>query len=60
MEGSMETHRQTWGGRDSREFYILIGRQQEERVTPGLAWPSETPKDHSLMMHFLQQGQNCQ
>lgn len=39
-------HRQTWCWRDG-EFYIWIYRQQEERVTLGLAWASETSKSSS-------------
>jgi hypothetical protein len=35
--GSMVACRQTWCWRTSREFNIWIHRQQEERVTLGLA-----------------------
>lgn len=35
--GSMAVHRQAWCWRGSREFYVWIFRQLEERVTLGLA-----------------------
>jgi hypothetical protein len=49
----MATCKQAWYWGSSREFYIWIYRQQEEREPLDLAWVFESSKP---VTHFLQQG----
>jgi hypothetical protein len=62
MVGIMAVCRQIWSWRQSQEFYILTHRQQEERMTLGLAQASETSKPTPsdtlppTRPHPLQQG----
>lgn len=45
--------------RSSWEIYIWIGRQQEERMMPGLTWASETPVTHSSAKKKGHTSQYC-
>lgn len=60
MVGSVLTSRQTCNWQSSWEFYVWIGRQQEEWVTLSLAWASQTSKPNlsDRVIDFLQHGHN--
>lgn len=58
------TRGQTWCWRSSREFFIQICRQQEEREPLGLAWAFTSLKPTSrdtipqARLHLFQEGHN--